>query len=316
MLQLLAGTALCAFGCPTPLFSDEPLTAPTPTSRGAEKPHHEAEAPEQEFEPVDPQTAEIPKSWFKDVLVTPTGLGIQVDDVAAYFRILEHARQVPPENLKQADRAFRLEMIEDFAKRTRERIQHEVKGEAEQKRVLEQLEDKLNEYRKDPFSYPLVRDAFNQAAACQGHVVSFAGHARRTQSFPVGENDYGFDQLYQIWLFDEESNHYPVMVVFSELPENLPVNIPDTQVLDGVSVRGYYFKLWAYEGEDKPHAIPMILAKTVEWNPPPSVRRKFPPWAYGGVIVLGIVALWLVIRSNRSSQPLHKPPEPGENPFQ
>jgi hypothetical protein len=134
--------------------------------------------------------------------------------------------------------------------------------------------------------------------------------------FSVGENDYGFDRLYQIWLFDEDVKPYPVMVVFSELPENLPVNIPDTQVLDGISVRGYDFKLWAYEGEEKTHVIPLILAKTVEWNPPEPPSRSFPPWAYALVVVLGMVALWLIIWSSRPRKPLHPPPEPGENPFQ
>lgn len=317
MLQRLLGILLCILGCESTLCSQEPLEAPEAQPQPATIGIHASakEASEQEFAPVDPDSAEIPKSWFKNVPVKPIELGIQTDDVPAYFRILEHVRNVPPENLVTADRAIRLELIEDYAVRTRERIQNEIEDEAELRRVLARLEVRLKKYREDPFSYELVRDAFNQPQMCQGHVVSFSGHARRPQSFPAGENDYGFDQLYQIWLFDEESNHYPVMVVFSELPENLPVNIPDTQVLDGLSVRGYYFKLWAYEGEEKYHAIPLILAKTVEWNPPKTPTRSFPPWAYAAVILLGVVVIGLIIWSNRSRKPVRAMPAPEENPF-
>jgi hypothetical protein len=306
MLQALAGVVLCASDFRSTLLSQEPLRAP--------KPH--AKEPEQEFEPVDPHSAEIPLSWLANVPVSPVGLGIRTDDVPAYFRILEHVQNVPPENLTKAEREFRLGMIEKFGERTRTRIQREVKNESERKRVLATLEDRMKKYREDPFSYELVRDAFNQAKTCQGHVVSFSGHARRPRSFPAGENDYGFDQLYEIWVFDEDSNHYPVIVVCTELPEHTPVNIPDKEVLDGVSVRGYFFKLYAYEGGEKYHAIPMILARTVEWDPPETVSRRFPPWAYVLVIVAGIVTLSFIVWTGRSRKPLRTAPEPEDNPFQ
>lgn len=312
-LRLSIGVVLCVLVFGSMLLAQQPLRAPKPNS---DLQPLRAPDPVEELETVAPDSAAIPKSWFKDVQVTPTGIGILVDEVPAYFRILDHLRTVPPENLEKADREFRLERIEEFGERKRKDFQNQFKNETQRESLLNQLEKRVDDYREDPASYPLVRDAFNQSKACQGNVVSFSGHVRRTVAGPAGKNEYGFDQLYEVWLFDEESKGYPVIIVCSELPEGFPVDFTDTETIDGVSVRGYFFKLYAYEGGERYHAIPMILAKTIEWNPPPALSRSVPTWAYGIAIGLGIVALWLIIRSNRSTKPLRSVPPPEDNPFQ
>lgn len=309
MLQILIAGLLSLVASDSVLFAQEsqvefvPLRAPKPKFE------------EPEFESVDPDSAFIPRSWFKNVTVAPLGTGILPDDVLAYFEILHHIQGVPTDNLVTAEREFRLERIEKFGERKREEFETQFPDETQRKRLVKELEKRLEVYRKNPFSYPLVRDAFNQAAECQGKVVSFSGHARRCVSFPAGENEYGFDELYEVWLFDEESNGYPVIIVCSELPAGFPINFPESETVDGVSVRGYYFKLYAYQGEEKYHAIPMILAKSIEWNPPPAVSRAIPPWVYGLAVLLGIIVLWLIFRSNRSTKPLRSVPPPEANPF-
>ncbi|MDC0261738.1 hypothetical protein OAK47_00810, partial [Planctomycetaceae bacterium] len=168
-------------------------------------------------------------------------------------------------------------------------------------------------------SYPLIRDAFNQSEKCQGQVVSFSGHIRQAISFPAGENEFGIKTLYQVTLFDEESKGYPVIIICTEVPDGLPLNFPETQVYDGVSVTGYYFKLFAYEGKEDLQAVPLILAKTVSWSPPEPSSRAFPDWGYGFVIAVGVVVLWMIVRSNRSTKRLQSVREklssPEDNPF-
>ena len=318
MLALLVGGILGLVTLDSRLPAQEPPRALNPEweLKPLRAPKPKVEEPDQGFEAVAPDSAAIPKSWFKDVPVAPVGVLLQPEDVPACLRILDHVRGIPQKNLVEADREFRLEMIEKFGDRKRKEFQNEFKDETQRERILKELEKRMDDYRKDPFSYELVRDAFNQSNECQGKVTSFSGRVRRAHAIPAGENEYGFDQLYEVWLFDNESNGYPVIIVCTELPTDFPVDFPETDTVDGVSVRGYFFKLYAYEGGEKYHAIPMILAKSVQWNPPETVSRTIPQWAYALVIVLGIVALWLIIRSNRSTRPVRTAPPPEDNPFQ
>ncbi|MDC0307844.1 MAG: hypothetical protein P8M30_09345 [Planctomycetaceae bacterium] len=268
---------------------------------------------------ADPKSAALPKKWFKLVPVKPTGgLGLSPDENEPYYRILDHVKNLPAATLAEAARKFRLSMIDQFAERTvTEKI--EAGSEAQKKSLRRQLEKRLTEYREDLPSYPLIRDAFNQSEKCQGQVVSFSGHIRQAISFPAGENEFGIKTLYQVTLFDEESKGYPVIIICTEVPDGLPLNFPETQVYDGVSVTGYYFKLFAYEGKEDLQAVPLILAKTVSWSPPEPSSRAFPDWGYGFVIAVGVVVLWMIVRSNRSTKRLQSVREklssPEDNPF-
>ncbi|MBD3673204.1 MAG: hypothetical protein HUJ26_06720 [Planctomycetaceae bacterium] len=269
---------------------------------------------------ADPESAELPEKWFEFVPVKPIGgLGLSPDENEPYYRILNHVKNLPEKTLERANRQFRLAMIDQFEARTLERIAESGGSEAQQKALRRQLEKRLAEYRENPATYPFVRDAYNFAEQCQGEVVSFSGHIRQADSFPAGKNDFGLETLYQITLFDEESKGFPVIIVCTEVPENFPLNFPDTEVYDGVSVTGYYFKLFAYEGKEDLQAVPLILAKSVDWNPPEPVSRDVPDWVYGFAIAVGVVALWLVVRSSRSSRHLKsvraEMSSPADNPF-
>jgi len=213
-----------------------------------------------------------------------------------------------------------LTMIDQFEERTQQRITSSGGSELQQKALQRQLEKRLEEYRDNPASYPFIRDAYNFSEQCQGEVVSFSGHIRQADSFIAGKNEFGFETLYQITLFDEESKGFPVIIICTEIPEGFPLNFPDTDVYDGVSVTGYYFKLFAYEGKEDLQAVPLILAKSVDWNPPEPVSREVPDWVYGFAIAVGLVMLWLVVRSNRSENRLKSVREqmsdPEDNPFE
>lgn len=280
-------------------IAEEPLVAPAP-----------------QFDAV------LPKSMLKDVEVKPTRhFGIREEENHAYYRLLWHLGFIPAEAMKEAEIEFRRERIEKYELRTRAKILKEfAQDEKSRTALLERLEEKIVEYQADPLSYELVKDAFTYAEACQGKPVSFRGHARKAISLPAGENNYGIETLYEIWLFEEDAKGFPVVIVCTELPENFPLNFPETQPLDGVSVRGYFFKLFAYEGQENFHAVPLILAKRVEWNPPVVVSPEFPRWAYVAIAVLGLFVLYLILfRSGKSRRELRQTRErvaaAGDNPF-
>jgi hypothetical protein len=279
--------------------SDEPLVAPRPR-----------------FD------AELPRTMLQEVEVLPSRqFGIRQEENEAYFRLLWHAQHVAEDSLRKSELAFRRDRIEQFAARTRRRILREyARDDRGREILLKRLAAKVEEFQQDPFSYPLVQDAFNQAKDCQGQVLSFHGYARKSVSYPAGPNNYGIDTIHEIWLFDENAKGHPVVIVCTEVPEGFPQNIPETEPLDGVSVTGYLFKLYAYEGGEGPHAVPLIVSRNVRWSPPVTVRREFPGWAYALIVVVGVCLLYfLLFRGGKLRQRMRNTRDrlasPEDNPF-
>jgi len=315
-LKTVVVLLLSCVGCGLPV-SIQAQDGASPTLSSEDRPRHAEREPLPE---ADPNSADLPPEWFEYVPVKPTGgLGLSPDENEPYYRILNHIQNLPRKTVNEASREFRLSMIDQFAQRTLERIEASGGSESQQKAIKRQLAKRLDAYREEPSTYPFVRDAYNAAEQCQGEIVSFSGHIRQADSFRAGKNDFGFETLYQITLFDEESKGFPVIVICTEIPENFPLNFPDTNVYDGVSATGYYFKLFAYEGKEDLQAVPLILAKSVSWNPPEPVSRDVPDWVYGFAIAVGVVMLWLIVRSNRSNNRLKSVREqmstPEDNPF-
>lgn len=269
-----------------------------------------------------PGGVEIPAAWLKGVeLIPKTALGVRPEEAEAYYRILDRARRVPPAEMEDADREFRLERIAAYEQRIGELFDEENKQDETGARIRKKMrEEKAAQFRADPFSYPIIVDAFNRPQVCQGKVVSFRGHARRLKKMPAGKNDFGIDDLYELYLFDEEGRGVPVVVVFSQLPPGFPTNVPENGVIDGVSARGYLFKMYAYEGQEKLQAVPLILARTVEWHPPPPVNGRFPGWISGLLIVIVLVIFILLFRSREKDSDIEaarrRMSSPEDNPFE
>ncbi|HUG20521.1 MAG TPA: hypothetical protein VMM56_16150 [Planctomycetaceae bacterium] len=263
----------------------------------------------------------LPKTMLKDVEARPKKLQMREEENEAYYRLLWHLGFIPPEEMKTAEIEFRRDRIEKYEARMHAKILKDFEQDEKTRQALfERLEEKIKEFQADPLCYELVKDAFAFPEACQGKPVSFRGHARKAISHPAGENNYGIETLYEIWLFEEDAKGFPIVIVCTELPENFPLNFPETQPLDGVSVRGYFFKLFAYEGREDFHAVPLILAKSVEWNPPVVVAPEFPPWAYVAIVILGLFVLYLILfRSGKGRRDLRQTREriatAADNPF-
>lgn len=295
--------------------SPPPLVAAKPQ---LQLPKRADDAPETDV----PPPVEIPAAWLNGVeLIPKTALGVRPEEADAYYRILDRVRRVPSRKLKAADREFRLERIAAYERRIGELFEKESKQDKTAARIRKkQREKKASQFRADPFSYPLVVDAFNRPQICQGKVVSFHGHARRLKKMPAGENDYGIGDLYELYLFDDEGRGAPVVVVFSELPPGFPTNVPENDVIDGVSARGYLFKMYAYEGQERLQAVPLILARTVEWHPAPPVNRQFPGWMYALLVVVGLVIFIFLFRRRDRDPDLEAARRrmslPDDNPFE
>ena len=224
-------------------------------------------------------------SWLSDVHHPLTGLlsrSVRPEEGVGYYAILNHARELPPRELKDAAKRF----------------------ERERFAVVKNDRDYRFYFRKPDAEFPTFVDLFRAPAAYHGQPVTFRGHVRRIISFAAGENAYRFQQLHEVWLYVGEAQQNPVVVVCSELPRDIPVG-PDVLV-DFVAVTGYFFKRYGYEDRSgQTRFAPLILAHRLDWNPPLKRQHWLSTTAvfvlpFGAAVVIAIIC-WRSSRNDRSA---------------
>ncbi|MGC1276412.1 MAG: hypothetical protein WBC44_22140 [Planctomycetaceae bacterium] len=170
--------------------------------------------------------------------------------------------------------------------------------------LLARLRDAKSLPAADPAAiFPVV---MTEPDHYRGKPVAIEGLARRIIEIPAGENDAGFETLYELWVFTPESGNNPWRVVATELPSSLP----QRGVIEaGVPVRltGLFFKRQGYETRGHAlHIAPLLLAKSVERFSRPTARvADFDPrpWVIGTlavcVVVFGLL-FWRFYREDRA----------------
>ena len=206
--------------------------------------------------------------------------GVRAEERDAYYRILKHARDVDYADQKREARRFlsaRRAVLSD-----------------------PRLRDVSN--AEFPIFVQLYSNA-RQRDVWYGQLVTLRGRVRRLISYPAGQNPYGLDTLYEAWLYTDDSQGHPVVIVCSTIPEDIPRGAE--VLIDFVSVTGYLFKMYAYEAQDEPLYAPLILAQRLEWRGPRSSSAPRIPTsvAYGGTAVGGLtivfIAWWITRRDRR-----------------
>jgi hypothetical protein len=103
-------------------------------------------------------------------------------------------------------------------------------------------------------------------ARYRGQLIFLRGHLRRFTEIPAPANSEGFEQLYEGWLFTEESQANPYVIIVSRVPQGMPLG---GGVLEDVSFAGYFFKLWKYWAADGERFAPLLIGHRVTWHPRP-----------------------------------------------
>lgn len=207
------------------------------------------------------------------------------EESPAYHAILDHAARLSVDDLRHAGRAF-----------------------------LERRWKQSAEYRSRPESdFPIFVDMIEHPDAYRGQPVLLRGHLIRHVTYDAGPNDDGIETLFEGWLVTEHAQTHPVTVVCTANPDGIPIG---EELIDGITVAGYFFKLHNYSSRDnKVRFAPMILAHSMSWNPPPVPGGLAVPALvrYGGLALLAaalIVLVWRLRRrpaaleSVRQSEPL------------
>ena len=235
----------------------------------------DSDSPATDLTTLEPQ-------WLAPAWHPETGLlskHVRPEEADAYFAILNHARNLSLKQLKDGATRF----------------------EAERRRIIRQDPTYRYYLRKPEAPFPTFVDLYRAPEAYHGRLVTFRGHVRRLVSYPAGKNDLGLEQLHEAWMYTDEAQQNPVVVVCTELPPKMPVG--SDILIDFVSATGYFFKRYGYNDRNgEPRFAPLILARRLEWAPPPQRAHWISPTAAFGLTVGAgfiVVALWW--RSTRRS---------------
>jgi hypothetical protein len=230
----------------------------------------------------DPVARRIPISLDGGASINPEVLddvvdntiGLTPDDREAYFRILKLTEKLGDAQLRTLAQEFRAE-------------RHAASPR----------------YRQRPLEkFPVFVDLFQHPAEYRGRPVTLHGYFRRLVSYEAGKNEQGFQDLYEGWLYPDEGQSNPAVVIFTRKPEALPIG---GDITEEVSVSGYFLKMYGYQAHDAARKAPLILAETVRWRPQALSAPWKPSSATYVLVTLGVVAVGLLIAAGVRQSRLH-----------
>ena len=210
--------------------------------------------------------------------------GIRSGESEAYYRVLDHARQVDPVTLRRAAERF-------LASR--------------------QMKSKSAAVRNLPVEeFPVFVDLYENVRRPKiylGKPITLRGHLRKLVEMPAGENPHGIEPLYEAWLFTSASQQHPTVLVMTSVPEELLVEVRRLKaanrpvLVNGVSGSGFFFKMYGYPAADAYRFAPLVLGGHLEWSPLRSgdIDRSLPVLLAAGLLVFGLPIGWFVWK-NRS----------------
>ncbi|WP_339731307.1 hypothetical protein [uncultured Gimesia sp.] len=196
-------------------------------------------ADESSEDPFKPFPDQLAPSLFNEV-EDKYEFGIRAEEKTLYYYVLKHLRETSLEEQKQAAQFN-----------------------------LQQRRSELKTFKENPkLKLPVFPDIFKNSNRYKGRLVTLTGRVRKLIHYPAEKNDYGIKTLYEAWLFTDDSQQNPTVVICTEVPPELKDGLPQgTDVIDHVTVTGYLFKMYVYNAQDTTRVAPLILTGQLEWTP-------------------------------------------------
>lgn len=162
---------------------------------------------------------------------------------------------------------------------------------------------------------------FNRPEENQGRLASFSGWARRVNLVLVEDPDVraatGLDRYYQIFVYTNDSQGWPLTLCAPELPDGMTVG-GGREYRRNVDISGYFYKTWAYRKSGKDAGEPENI-DLKEWTRAPllvgRITKAYPeeeeeeraPVAPGAVFATfaALACAWIILRrwSQRQNAP-------------
>ena len=162
---------------------------------------------------------------------------------------------------------------------------------------------------------------FNRPEENQGRLASFSGWARRVNLVLVEDPDVraatGLDRYYQIFLYTNDSQGWPLTLCAPELPDGMTAG-GGREYRRNVDVSGYFYKTWAYRksGKDAGETdhidakewtrAPLLIGRITKAYPEEEEEERAPV-APGTVFTVfaALACAWIILRrwSQRKNAP-------------
>ena len=118
--------------------------------------------------------------------------------------------------------------------------------------------------KDDHTKFETFVDVFTSPDEWQGRMVTLRGHVRHVLSYPAQHPAFPNEELHELWLYTDDSQSNPAVVVTPTLPSEFP---HDADIVDHVTVTGCVFKQYVYRSQKSRRVAPLILASRVRWTP-------------------------------------------------
>jgi hypothetical protein len=142
---------------------------------------------------------------------------------------------------------------------------------------------------------------FEQPDVFRGELVSLRGTARRSEWIPAAkDNRNGLAGYYRLILKLKGGPNRPVFLYVLKLPPDFPQG----EKIDAeIEATGFFYKNWLYEANQLSWLAPVVLARDLNWQPPPIAEKKdhsslmLALGVCGLALFAALVAWWVAVRS-------------------
>jgi hypothetical protein len=156
-----------------------------------------------------------------------------------------------------------------------------------------------------------VAPLFNDPDEQVGRLAVFDGMARRAVRVEVGMSPdgspsdvlrrFGIDHYYELEVFTDDSQDYPLVFCVRELPTGFPTG---GAIQEPVRVAGFFFKSWLYHthrpdvnaagdaAAGVPQYAPLLVSRAPVWLEPAAAGGRWLALTVAGLFVLATVCVW------------------------
>ena len=121
-----------------------------------------------------------------------------------------------------------------------------------------------------------------QPEVYRGQVVTVRGTVEREELLDAPMNDVGIKQYHRLIMRPQGGGVWPIVVYSLELPPKFP---REGKTNGEVQVTGVFFKNWSYSWQGGLGLAPVVLAKTIDWQPAAMTKRPRAKVSLPGLIV-------------------------------
>lgn len=162
-------------------------------------------------------------------------------------------------------------------------------------------------------------ELFRQPEVYRGQVVTLRGIVHRAEYLKAPQNAYGIAGYHRLWLVPSGGPASPIVLYALELPQGYPEGL---EITAESRATGFFFKRLPYEAKDGLRTAPLVLARTVAWQPPPEAPAsadsptlvKYALAALGAGAIVVAAVYWTTRRKPRIADRLGTASEAGAAP--